>query len=239
MDLNIEYLPPLMSSDQESQPVPECVTVDSDKNQPLSESSRDEASTYVQKAEPVSDKSIPPQFPGAEMDKSSDVEPLVEQVDENSSKEEPVKEPVEDRTTLDEPVTETLTDNSSNSQPKAESVTEMTSEGQPMTEYVSEKSNVEQPVIEAVTDKSSKSPPEWKTIQGTYIGVMLFIADYWSHKGKAACPESCMRLILNKPSGGLQLLGLLFRVMTQHKDAVSFDGCHAKPILDWMNSSTI
>ena len=62
---------------------------------------------------------------------------------------------------------------------------------------------------------------QWKSTQGNYIGVMLFIADYWSHYQKTSTSGHYTRMILNKQCGGLRLVSALIKMLMQKPDAVS------------------
>lgn len=62
--------------------------------------------------------------------------------------------------------------------------------------------------------------PDWKSTQGVYTGVMVFVGDYWGHKEKTPTVEDCTRLILNNPSGGFKLLLLLMKILTRHAQAL-------------------
>ena len=60
---------------------------------------------------------------------------------------------------------------------------------------------------------------KWKNIQGDYIGVQMFLGDYWSTHDITTGNHS--RLILNKQCSGLKLLSMLRKMMLQKPDAVS------------------
>ena len=60
-----------------------------------------------------------------------------------------------------------------------------------------------------------------KSFEGTYIGVLMFVGDYWSHYEKTTPQESYTRAILHKPCGRVQLLQSMFKVLMQNTSAVS------------------
>ena len=107
---------------------------------------------------------------------------------------------------------------------------------QPSTSEDINQSGQEKPGFEAESDQlksdegtkdslqhiSNSCYPDWKTTQGVYTGVMVFVGDYWGNKENDLVREDCTRLILDNPSGGFKLLLLLMKILTRHAQAVSF-----------------
>ena len=91
----------------------------------------------------------------------------------------------------------------------------------PLNEEGSDQLNSDEQTKESLQEKSNIINTNWKTIQGVYTGVMLFVGDYWSYKEKTPATGDCTRLILNKPSGGFKLFLFLVKLLTRHPQAVS------------------
>lgn len=219
MDLSFEYLPPV-AVDQEQQPVTEPAIVNMDKDQPISKCVTAEISKDQPIAEPVTDQMIVDQTDKEPLiDKSSNDCPMKVPVPDESGNAQPITEPVTHTAVAVELITDVERDKSRNATPITETSVDNSIKAQPQSESATDKSNLSYPVIQTAVDKSFSSQSQWKTAQGTYAGVMVFIGDYWSEKEKTL-HGSCTRLILNKPCGGLQLLAYLFKIMTQNQNAL-------------------
>lgn len=84
--------------------------------------------------------------------------------------------------------------------------------------------NAENDTEEQEQTEDSAYDEEWKSRQDVYIGVMLYVGDYFVDFDKTAKPEEdCTRLVLNKPGGGFQLTRFMYKYRSQDPNTLVND----------------